>query len=338
MMKRIIIIPVLVIFGLFCFSCNKNVNTQSSGNNSINTYDGSLEPALNGGSQPVISYGGSTGYILRQNASLMIFENDTGVEADKVKWSASMTLGERVTALGERRATYDGRAYDFVEIRRDDGKEGLAFATQIAAGATLAVVVDDKANLYTSAKTASVTGLIISQKTIVAILPGTESDGYVEIKAFDPVSGVNRQSFVRLNALSRKNSDIQSSILLQIAQPLKNEGADLIRKEALLNAAMIDYPDSVFNAEIVALVNPNTTATIKTESTSRPFMFVNTDNVEVRDLPDLVAGKLIGRLDDGTEVTVSERTANASTVNGRSDRWYRITEPYEGWVFGTNLD
>jgi hypothetical protein len=268
----------------------------------------------------------------------MVFEADTGQETDKVKWAASMTLGERVSTIGERRATYDGRAYDFVEIRRDDGKEGLAFATQIAVGATLAVVVDDKANLFTSAKTSAVTGLLIPQKTIVAILPGTESDGYVEIKAFDSVNGVNRQNFIRLNTLSRKNSDIQSSILLQIAQPLKNEGSDLIRKEALLKAAMEDYPDSVFSAEIVALVNPNTSVSIKTESTSRGYMYVNVDNAEVRDLPDLVAGKLVGRLNIEEQVTVSVRTANASTVNGKSDRWYLITEPFEGWVFGANLD
>jgi hypothetical protein len=338
-MKQTILIPVLVIFGLFSFSCNnKNANTQPSGNNNSNSYDGSFEPSINSSSQPTISYGGATGYILRQNASLMTLETDTGVEADKAKWAASMTLGERVTTMGERRATYDGRAYDFVEVRRDDGKEGLAFATQIAVGATLAVVVDDKANLFSSAKTAAVTGFIISQKTIVGILPGTESDGYVEIKAFDPVTQVNRQSFVRLNSLSRKNSDIQSSILLQIAQPLKNEGSDKIRKEALLNAAMMDYPDSVFNAEIVALVNPNTTATIQTESVSRNFMYVNVDNAEVRDLPDLVAGKLVGRLNIEDEVTISVRTVNSSTVNGKSDRWYRITEPVEGWVFGANLD
>jgi hypothetical protein len=337
-MKLTMIIPVLVIFGLFSFSCNKNANTQSSGNNSNNSYDGSIEPAFSSGPQPGTSYGGGTGYILRQNASLMTLEADTAAETDKAKWAASMTLGERVSTMGERRATYDGRAYDFVEIRRDDGKEGLAFATQIAVGATLAVVVDDKANLFTSAKTSAVTGLLIPQKTIVAILPGTESDGYVEIKAFDPVNGVNRQNFIRLNTLSRKNSDIQSSILLQIAQPLKNEGSDKIRKDALLKAAMVDYPDSVFNAEIVALVNPNTASTIQTESPRKGFMFANADNVEVRDLPDIVAGRVVGRLNDATEVTVSEQTANASTINGKSDRWYHIIDPFEGWVFGANLD
>jgi hypothetical protein len=286
----------------------------------------------------MISGAGGIGYILRGNASLMVLEADTGEATDTVKWAAAMTLGEKVTAMGNRKATWNGRAYDFVEVRRDDGKEGLAFETQIAIGATLAVVVDDKANLYDKANAAAVTGLIISQKTIVAVISGTESDGYVEIKAYDPVADRNRQGiFIRLNSLSRKNSDIQSSILLQIAQPLKNEGADLIRKEALLKAAMEDYSDSAFSAEIIALVNPNAAVTIQTESVIRPFMSANADT-EVRDLPDLVAGKLIGHLDAGKEVTVSERTVNESTVNGKRARWYRITEPFEGWVFGAYLD
>jgi hypothetical protein len=336
-MKQIISILVLLIFGLFSFSCNKNANTQTSRSNNNNSV-GIIEPSFENNTRPMISGAGGIGYILRGNASLMILEADTGEATDTVKWGAAMTLGEKVTAMGNRKATWNGRVYDFIEVRRDDGKEGLAFDTQIAIGATLAVVVDDKANLYNSAKAVDVTGLIISQKTIVALISGTESDGYVEIKAYDPVADRNRQDiFVRLNSISRKNSDIQSSILLQIAQPLKNEGTDLIRKEALLQAAMENYQDSVFSAEIMALVNPNAAVTIRTESVNRPFMSANTD-AEVRDLPDLVAGKLIGRLSDGAEVTVSERTVNTSTVNGQSNRWYRITEPFEGWVFGTYLD
>jgi hypothetical protein len=334
-MKQAIIIPVLVIFGLFSFSCNKNANTKPS-----SSYNGEfeIEPSFESNAPPAISFAGSNGYILRVNASLMVFDTDTGAETDKVKWGASMTLGERVIAGNNRRATYDGRVYDFVELRREDGKEGLAFATQIAVGATLAVVVDDKANLYNNANIVNVTGYIIPRKTIVAMLPGTETSEFVEIRAYDPVSQVNRQNFVRLSSLSRKTADVQSSILLQTAQPLKNEGADKIRKDALLDSALLYYSDSVFYSDIMELVNPNATATIKTESTSRSLMFANTDNVEVRDLPDLVAGKLIGRLADGEDVDVSERTTSTSTVNGKTDRWYHITEPFEGWVFGSYLD
>jgi len=287
---------------------------------------------------PVIT--STPGYVLRVNAAFYSLEADTGSESDKTKWEASMTLGEKVSVIDKRRATFsgDGVIYDFVEIRRDDGKEGLAWAEQIAAGSSLAVVIDEKANLYKTAKAVDVTGQILSRKTIVGLFPETESNGFVEIKAYDPVSRAYRQNFIRVISISRKDADIQSAILLQTAEPLKNEGSEKIRKEALLETALLDYPDSVFNAEIIELIVPNTSVVIGTEPAGRMYMLVNDNNVNVRDLPDPIAGRVIGQLNSGEDVTISEQTVNTSTIDGRNARWYRITRPLEGWVFGAFLD
>jgi hypothetical protein len=286
----------------------------------------------------VVAYAGNTGYVLRPGASLMVLNADTGAETDTVKWAVTMNLGDKITVGETRRATWNGEVYDFFEIRTDSGREGLAFARQVAAGGNLAVVIDDRANLYRTAKSTDVTGDLISRKTVLVYFPETESGGYVEIKAYDPVVEFYRQSFMRLSSLSRKESDIQSSIHLQLAEPLKDDGNDKNRKEALLGSALSDYPDSVFYAEIYALRYPNATAAIRTESLGMLFMAVNDNDVNVRDLPDSVVGKMISQLSNGDEVLVNEQTVNTSTIDGVSARWYHIIEPYDGWVFGAFLD
>jgi uncharacterized protein YgiM (DUF1202 family) len=286
---------------------------------------------------------GEYGYILRVNSGFYVIDNDTGSETDKSRWAASLSLGERVITGENRRATYtNGTAYDYVGIRRDNGSEGFALPSQTAVGGSLAVVVDEKANLFKSPKAIDVTGTILSRKTVVVYYPETESGGFVQIRAYDPINQIyirqDSNSFIRATSLSRKDSDIQSSILLQTAQPLGNTGGEKIRKDALLESALLDYPDSVFSAEIMALVNPNTVSVVQTESAVRPFMSVNDDNVNVRDLPDTVAGKIVGNLKNGDEVTVGEQTRVEFVIDGQNARWYRITEPVEGWVFGAFLE
>lgn len=337
-MKRMTMIPVLMMGCSLFFSCSKNESSPVR----------SADPA-NQESAAVISAAGSArsagthGYVLRRDSALYNLKSETGAETDETKWAASMVLGEKIMVGKPRRATFEGdkKVYDFVEITRENGSTGLAWPAQIAEGGSLAVVIDEKANLYKSPKTLDVTGIILSRKTVVTYFPETEKDGFVEIKCFDPFpkTPAYRQNYVRLSSLSRTESDIQSSILLQTAEPLKNEGADKIRKDALLEAAMLDYPDSAFSDEIQALLNPNTQAVIATTSPDKSFMTVIDDNVNVRDLPDTVAGRVVGELsrDDGT-VTVSEQSAAIFTVEGQSAFWYHIVEPVNGWVFGAFLE
>jgi hypothetical protein len=257
----------------------------------------------------------SHGYVLRVNAAFYTLENDTGSETDRTKWDDSMALGEKVQVGKPRRVTFAGdkKAYDFLEIRRDNGKDGLAWASQIARGGSLAVITDEKANLYKSAKSIDVTDAVLPRKTVAVCFPDTERGGSVAIKAYDPETQITRQNFIRTAAISLEESDIQSSILLQTALPLKNEGTEKVRRDALLEAALLDYPNSAFSADIQALANPNTAVLIKTEPASHSFMSVNDNDVNVRDLPDPVAGRVIGQLNEDDEVSVSEQTVATST-------------------------
>jgi hypothetical protein len=328
-MTRTITVSILAIIACLSLACRKNEGAQTPAG--AISGEGSFSAAASG----LQSYG----HVLRLNASFCIFESDdTGSESDKVKWAASMTLGERVLTGEIRPLTYsgDGAVYDFVKIRRDNGSEGFAFAAQVVVDGQLAVVIDEKANLYKSAKAVDVTGTLIAPKTMVVYFPETENGGFVEIKGYEP--SIRQGSYIRLSSISSKEADIQSNILLQTAIPLRNTGAEKIQKDALLETALLDYPNSAFYTEILALAHPNTTSVIQTQPASRSSMSVNDNNVNVRNLPDTVAGIITGSLNLGDEVTVSEQTAAPSVIDGQSALWYHITAPVEGWVFGAFLD
>jgi hypothetical protein len=243
-MKKITTITLLALITLLTFSCNKKDGTK---------------PSAEGEKPAAAKNAEKYGYVLRVNSSFYTLETNTGDNTDKTKWAASMALGERVIVGKTRQATFagDGKVYDFIEVRRDTGSEGLAFASQIADGGNLAVVTDEKAILFKSAKAIDATSIILPRKTVVVCFPNTESGGYIEIKAYDPESQAYRQNFIRTSALSRNDVDVQSTILMQTALTLKNEGSEKIRRDTLLEAAFLDYPNSVFNADIQALLYPN---------------------------------------------------------------------------------
>ena len=200
------------------------------------------------------------GYALRVDTSLMRIDGeDRGDETTRVRWADSMSLGERVSIGETRRLTHatNNNVYEFIAVRRDNGSEGFAWATQVVPAGNLAVVVDERVNLFRSPRTIDVSGVILSRRTVVVYYPETETDGFVRIRGFDFGRRLNidlNNNHVRLTSLSTRNSDIQSSILLQTAQSLPP--AQVVRREALLDAALQYYQDSVFFTEIFTIVNP----------------------------------------------------------------------------------
>lgn len=249
---RKFIIPVIAITALLFFSCDKKDNARTGAGTAS---DGRLDNAASGTAL-------DPGYVLRIDAGFYTLEADTGSESDKTKWAASMSLGEKVSVGKDRRLTFhgDGKVYLFTEVRRDDGKEGWAWASQVASNCELATVIGAKATLCKSADIVDVTSQMISRKTVVALFPETEKNGFVKIKAYDPYVDAPKsyvQNFLHLDNLSRKESDVRASILLQIAEPLKNEGTDKVRKDALLEELRSKFSNSVFRYEIMELVNPD---------------------------------------------------------------------------------
>jgi hypothetical protein len=282
----------------------------------------------------------SRGYTLRP-MWLYTLAEDTGAETDTTKPLESLSLGERLTVLdGEspRKATntYDNKVYEYTQVQRDTGKEGLVFANQIAVGGQLAVVTGEKTNLYKTPKNVDVTDSVLPFNTIVVIFPETIKDNFVEFSAYDPVSQAYRKDvFIRTGTYSTRDADVQASILLQTALAL--DVKEQVRREALLSAALQDYPDSAFAAEIRGLLTPGGTD-IAVQASSYTYLFVNEDNVNVRERPNETS-PVLGQLTEGTEVTISGETVQTYTVEGSlRHKWFHITEPQSGWVFGAFLE
>jgi hypothetical protein len=64
---------------------------------------------------------------------------------------------------------------------------------------------------------------------------------------------------------------------------------------------------------------------------------VNDDKVNVRAAPDAAAGKVVGKLNKGARVEVTEMSVLTYPVLTMRAAWYHITSP-DGWVYGYFLD
>jgi hypothetical protein len=64
---------------------------------------------------------------------------------------------------------------------------------------------------------------------------------------------------------------------------------------------------------------------------------VNIDGVNVRAVPDVINGKVVGKLNKGAKVEVIGMTVLAYVVQGMRAAWFHISSP-DGWVFGSFLD
>ena len=251
-MKNNFLLLAIILSVTLLFSCQKKEEPQIAHDNDY--IENIYEPAT------TVSNIRKAGFVLPVTSSLYVIDGeDDGTEATKARWGANMTLGENILIGEPRRLTWtDGRILNFIEIRRETGAEGFALTSQVVEGGRLAVVIDERASLYTSPRTVDVSSTIMSRMSVVVYYPESESNGYVEIRGWDHIRERYvdpSTSFVRLNTLSTGNSDIQSCILLHTALSL-TAANQAVRRETLLESAILDYPDSVFNFEIYLIAYP----------------------------------------------------------------------------------
>jgi hypothetical protein len=234
-------ILMLIASGMLFFSCQENEGARPSG-----TFAGN-EPGA----------AAATGYAVRIATSFMVIQGtDTEDEATTVVWGGEMSLGEQVATGGTRRMTWNNNVFDFIEVRLANGREGFAFINQVIPGGRLAVVVEENTSLARSERPVDISGVTLARQAVVVYFPETEISGLVRVRGWDQVRGANvtvDNNHVRLAALSTRDSDIQSSIMLQTALSLPEGNA---RREALLRGALDNFMDSVFFTEIFEIVYP----------------------------------------------------------------------------------
>jgi uncharacterized protein YgiM (DUF1202 family) len=280
---------------------------------------------------------GDFGYTMRVGMWLYVIESDTGSGSDATRALESLPLGEKLqlvtTELRKATNTHDNAVYDYYHVKRDTGREGYVFANQLTVGSTLAVVIDEKANLYRSPVNIDVSDYILSRKTVLGVLPETEKDGFIRIEAYDPeLRAYRRNLYIRNAAISYRDADVKSSILLQSAEAL-DPAKEANRYEALLNAAFHDYPDSVFSDEIRALSTTDSTPAVTAIDVS---LRVTDNDVNVREKPN-ASSRTITQLANNTEVKAVEVTVDTFSINNQTSQWFHITQPVDGWVFGAWL-
>ena len=133
------------------------------------------------------------------------------------------------------------------------------------------------------------------------------------------------------SAISFNTEDIEAAKLLAKARAERNSE----RAAALLKEAAEQYPSSVIFPIISELLNPQEEAASR-ESIAAAFSTAS-ENATVYAAPDFSA-KVVKRLEQYTDVRTTERTITPVTSKAESARWYHISEPVEGWVFGLDLE
>ncbi|MDR1256406.1 MAG: SH3 domain-containing protein [Spirochaetaceae bacterium] len=295
------------------------------------------QPAETTAGETAAGTAGTFGYTMRVGMWLYTIESDTGSDTDATRAIESLPLGEKLqlvtTDLRKATNTYDNAVYDYYHVKRDTGREGYVFANQLAVSSTLAVVIDEKANLYRSPVNIDVSDYILSRKTVLGVLPETEKDGFIRIEAYDPDRRAYRRNlYIRTSAISYRDTDIKSSILLQSAEILDPQ-KEANRYDALLDAAFHDYPNSVFADDIRALSATGSTPPVTAIDVT---LRVTDNNVNVREKPN-ASSKAVTQLANNTEVKAAEVTIDTFNINNQISQWFHITQPVDGWVFGAWL-
>ena len=230
-----------------------------------------------GVAQAVQSAGGSSGAVVVPpvnhgfatviNAGFYVLrDGDNGSETTTVRWKDSLLLGERLTVGEARRLTFvnnnnQSNVYSFIEASRSNGDSGFALVSQTAVGGVLAVVIDEAAQIFSSAQNIGATGNMLTRGSVIVSYPEAETGRFVRVKGkdFGRDVAINDQ-YVQQFTLSTRESDLESATLRLTSNSLP--ASQEARKLALLDVAITNYPDSVFFTEIHALRYPQQAAPV----------------------------------------------------------------------------
>ena len=256
-------------------------------------------------------------------------------KSGNLEFKEYLVIGDRVVLLNKA-STFkvDGKERDYVKVRSPAGNEGWVRAPYVVAKAMIAIVVADKATVYTAARDVSMTTKYISHMTLVAVLQDGSTSDFAKVVAYDATQDVYYTDpvFISRTDLTFAEVDVNAFILFTTARTSK----DRTLRANFLKAIEAKYAASVFIAEIRATLAPPAAQPPKPTMAATGFFTVNDNNVNVRAQPDEVNGQVLSQLSKGTQVEILEVTVQTYTIGGLTGQWYRIKDP-AGWVFGPFL-
>ena len=276
------------------------------------------------------------GYILYNNLGIWKEENNTIIS--KTDWLASMMIGEAVEITGQSKdITWDSETSprNMTPIKLKNGKKGWVSSPYLGVGGTLAVVLDEKAQLFTFPEVIKITSQYVSRGMVCMIKSTEEESDFVQLFGWNPVNRTIYSDtyirYIKKSAISTDNNDVQAAIFLTVAgEKTKKE-----EKELLLKEAINQYSNSAFANDLVFAINaldPQNSIMPQTESVSLALT--------CKEIPAKVYAKpfvdseVLGEVSALESVIVMEGTKDKFKIGTVEDKWYRIENPVSGWIFG----
>lgn len=133
--------------------------------------------------------------------------------------------------------------------------------------------------------------------------------------------------------ISFKPEDVQAAKLLAKARADRNSQ----RSQALLKEAAEQYPSSVLFPMITEMINTRTERAETATESLAAFFSIEGESTAVYAAPDF-SSAVVKRLEQYIDVKTTERTTALGTSSTGSARWYHISEPIDGWIFGLDLE
>ncbi|MGA2763339.1 MAG: SH3 domain-containing protein [Spirochaetia bacterium] len=271
--------------------------------------------------------GSNEAYVLLNNVAL--WQDSAG----KLTGVENLAIGDKVTLLNQTsRFKEDGKDRDFARVRAPDGKEGWVRSQFLSTKSIIAVVKADRAVVFSEPREVKITGRYVSKMTIVAILRDGGTAGFARIQGYDRAQKLllPDATYVSADDLTIADADVNAAILYAVADDNPKVKANLLK------VAMTKYGGTIFLAALQAAAATASAVTRETTPASGTYV-VNDDNVNVRAAPDEKSGQVIGKLNKGMRVDVTEMTAQTYTVAGSEAAWFHVKDP-NGWVFGAFLE
>lgn len=303
--------------------------------------DASEEPVDATPPEPEISEVASVNVV----SQLLTFrEVESDDETREFTRNFTLTIGESVTRIGEpvTGETPFGER-ELIRIRNSVGDEAYAIERYFVPEATLGIVTDSNAVVYSRPDLVSPTPNVLPRGSAVAIFPDDPGNGFIEVTSWDHESGTPYvEVFLQEGDVSTDRNDVQAGLLLFVA---RQTAAEVAREELLVNAESLGntaFVDDIRRELAIARgedpedAMPSELADIETEE----FAFtgvINANATVVYRFPDAEPDYQVTTLDEGAIVDVEERTVDAFTVEGETSSWFRIANP-AGWVFGSRID
>ncbi|HEQ71808.1 MAG TPA: SH3 domain-containing protein [Spirochaetia bacterium] len=252
----------------------------------------------------------------------------------------------------------EGDNYKVGPARLEDGKEVYVALWYLLPKQQLGVITSQtETRVYAGLKPTDVTKIVLPRRTMVGVQPISMVEGdnelnrqrivcYEDVNAQKLYLGSWKTYYVSGSDVSTREQDIKMANYLATLEKIEDKS---LWNDVLEDAIKV-CPDSVFVPDAreiqrqlsqVGADEGDMTEDMPRETMDVSlFGYINDNDVNVRSAPNEKNSDIMGKLNEGTPVTVTRRTTRRYQVSGTEAFWYFVENEgaISGWVFGSFLD